>query len=155
MLAPYPANRLHNQHPPPPAPIQSGQPIRSILRGVNFRRRSPNLGGQFCTPKHNLLAFLERCGGFDEEDLGTILLTDIFETDHGHTGFEKTTQSLSHVSEQLKSAAKPQAATNLCLLCKYNRFRPPTSSRLRAQCGRSSEYLIRLKTDIVTNECDH
>ena len=38
MLAPYPADRLHNQHPPPPAQNQSGQPNRT------------RLGGQFWTP---------------------------------------------------------------------------------------------------------
>jgi hypothetical protein len=51
MLAPYPSDRLHNQHPPPPAPRQSRQPIKpriggSILhaddapQGVIFARRN-------------------------------------------------------------------------------------------------------------------
>src|ERR1700722_19951195 len=33
MLAPYPADRLHNQHPPPPASNQSRQPNSSSFRG--------------------------------------------------------------------------------------------------------------------------
>src|SRR5208282_3869311 len=51
MLAPYPTDRLHNQHPPPPASRQSRQPTKpeiggSILdaddapQGVNFARRN-------------------------------------------------------------------------------------------------------------------
>ena len=55
MLAPYPPDRLHNQHPPPPASRQSGQTTKpeiggSILdaddapQGVNFARR--NTDGQ-------------------------------------------------------------------------------------------------------------
>ena len=51
MLASYPPDRLHNQHPPPSASRQSGQPIKppiggSILhaddapQGVNFARRN-------------------------------------------------------------------------------------------------------------------
>src|SRR5271168_3308181 len=51
MRAPYPANRLHNQHPQPPASQSRGQPNRaatggSILdadspaQGVNFARRN-------------------------------------------------------------------------------------------------------------------
>src|SRR5476649_1365432 len=33
MLAPYPADRLHNQHPPPPASNQSRQPNSSSFMG--------------------------------------------------------------------------------------------------------------------------
>ena len=33
MFAPYPADRLHNQHPPPPASNQSRQPSRPVSRG--------------------------------------------------------------------------------------------------------------------------
>src|SRR5271157_920701 len=54
MLAPYPTDRLHNQHPPPPASRQSRQPTKpeiggSILdaddapQGVNFARRNTQL----------------------------------------------------------------------------------------------------------------
>src|SRR5271157_440721 len=53
-LAPYPTDRLHNQHPPPPASRQSRQPTKpeiggSILdaddapQGVNFARRNTQL----------------------------------------------------------------------------------------------------------------
>ncbi len=56
MLAPYPSDRLHNQHPPPPASRQSRQPIKpriggSILdaddapQGVNFARRNTRTSG--------------------------------------------------------------------------------------------------------------
>jgi transposase len=41
MFAPYPANRLHNQHPPPPAQNKAGSPA------------AQDSGGQICTPKHN------------------------------------------------------------------------------------------------------
>ena len=48
MLAPYPPDRLHNQHPPPPASRQSGQPIKpeiggSILHAETQRSRRPPL----------------------------------------------------------------------------------------------------------------
>src|ERR1700733_1054526 len=54
MFAPYPTDRLHSQHPSPPASRQSGQPIQpkiggSILdadhphQGVNFPRRNTRL----------------------------------------------------------------------------------------------------------------
>ena len=33
MLAPYPPDRLHNQHPPPPGSRQSGQPIKPEIGG--------------------------------------------------------------------------------------------------------------------------
>jgi hypothetical protein len=33
VLAPYPSDRLHNQHPPPPASRQSGQPNKPIIGG--------------------------------------------------------------------------------------------------------------------------
>jgi transposase len=39
MLTPYPGDRLHNQHPPPPASHKRGQTI-------------PPTRGQNCTPKH-------------------------------------------------------------------------------------------------------
>jgi hypothetical protein len=55
MLAPYPTDRLHNQHPPPPDSRQSGQTTKpeiggSILdaddapQGVNFVRRNTGRG---------------------------------------------------------------------------------------------------------------
>src|SRR5208283_1150365 len=55
MLAPYPTDRLHNQHPPPPASRQSRQTTKpeiggSILdaddapQGVNFARRNTARG---------------------------------------------------------------------------------------------------------------
>src|SRR5208282_3271650 len=58
MLAPYPTDRLHNQHPPPPASRQSRQPTKpeiggSILdaddapQGVNFARRNTMEGCLF------------------------------------------------------------------------------------------------------------
>ncbi|MBI2742161.1 MAG: DUF3363 domain-containing protein, partial [Rhodospirillales bacterium] len=47
-------DRLHYQHPPPPALTQSGQPATPTPQGgVNFGRRSPTSGGQFSTLNHN------------------------------------------------------------------------------------------------------
>ncbi|MBI2741581.1 MAG: Z1 domain-containing protein, partial [Rhodospirillales bacterium] len=46
-------DRLHYQHPPPPALTQSGQPATPTPQGgVNFGRRSPTSGGQFSTLNH-------------------------------------------------------------------------------------------------------
>ena len=47
MLAPYPGNRLHNQHPQPPASLQSRQRNSPIYRGSIFGRRSPPQGVNF------------------------------------------------------------------------------------------------------------
>jgi hypothetical protein len=41
VLTPYPTDRLHNHHPPPPASCQSRQSNKIENRGVNFGRRSP------------------------------------------------------------------------------------------------------------------
>src|SRR5271168_799019 len=53
MLTSYPADRLHDEHPPPPASEQSRHPAAHNQGGVNFGRRSPGSGGQICTPKHS------------------------------------------------------------------------------------------------------
>ena len=52
-LTSYPADRLHDKHPPPPASEPSRQPAAEGSGGVNFGRRSPGSGGQNCTPKHS------------------------------------------------------------------------------------------------------
>src|SRR6516162_3859402 len=51
MLAPYPADRLHNQHPPPPARNKAGSPAVQDSGG-QFWTPIPRLRGQICTPKH-------------------------------------------------------------------------------------------------------
>src|SRR5271165_1175667 len=55
MLAPYPADRLHNQHPPPPARNKAGSPAVQDSGG-QFWTPIPRLRGQICTPKHTQAA---------------------------------------------------------------------------------------------------
>src|SRR5579883_3289447 len=52
MFPPDPADRLHNQHPPPPAPYPEQADHQLDLQGVNFGRRSPASGGHNCTPNN-------------------------------------------------------------------------------------------------------
>src|SRR5271169_4669411 len=47
MRAPYPANRLHNQHPPPPASESRGQPNRAATGGSILDADSPAQGVKF------------------------------------------------------------------------------------------------------------
>src|ERR1700686_571793 len=69
MFAPYPADRLHNQHPPPPASNQSRQSSRpeprgSILdagpppQGVKVARRNTSNGSAMSLNKKRPLAAL-------------------------------------------------------------------------------------------------
>src|SRR5271157_2461771 len=51
MLAPYPTDRLHNQHPPPPASRQSRQPNKSEIRGSILAADPPPQGVTF--PRRN------------------------------------------------------------------------------------------------------
>jgi len=44
ILTPYPTNRLHNQHPPPPASRQSGQPNKPEI-GESILDADPPLQG--------------------------------------------------------------------------------------------------------------
>src|SRR5207302_4117871 len=52
MLAPNPANRLHCQHSPHRSLESKRAAQQAYLQGVNFGRRSPNSGGQNCTPNN-------------------------------------------------------------------------------------------------------
>src|SRR5271166_1034594 len=56
VLAPYPSDRLHNQHPPPPASRQSGQPNKPIIGGSILDADPPPQG----------VTFLRRITGCDE-----------------------------------------------------------------------------------------
>src|ERR1700686_3024083 len=51
MLAPDPTNRLHNQHPSPPASRQSRQPNKSEIRGSILDADPPPQGVTF--PRRN------------------------------------------------------------------------------------------------------
>src|SRR5580658_6353221 len=46
MRAPYPANRLHNQHPPPPESESRGQPNRAETGGSILDADSPLRGSK-------------------------------------------------------------------------------------------------------------
>src|SRR5205085_7925911 len=56
VLTPDPADRLHNQHPPPPARVPKRVSLHiTAQRGVKVGRRSPLYRGQSSTPKHRTL----------------------------------------------------------------------------------------------------
>jgi len=78
MLTPYPADRLHNQHPPPPARNKADSPAVQDSGG-QFWTPIPRLRGQICTPQHTeaLIA-----GSIDEvaaqfDSLGGLGYTDV------------------------------------------------------------------------------
>src|SRR6202040_2394069 len=59
------------------------------LVGLLLARDHPEerrLAGPVRTDEADLLPLLERSGGLDEEDLAAILLADVVETNHVHTG---------------------------------------------------------------------
>src|SRR5262249_27352100 len=66
------------------------------------------LAGAVRPDKADLLAFLEHCGGFDEEDMVAELLADVIEADHGHARKEKSSRPLlSYLQRQGKRVLRP------------------------------------------------
>jgi hypothetical protein len=73
------------------APIDGHLPLVGLLLARDHPEER-RLAGPVGTHEANLLPLLERRGGLDEEDLVAILLADVVETNHMHTGAWKKLQ---------------------------------------------------------------